>query len=50
MQKYKVLVEGVELDGVVQEVGAVVELSDEAAASLVAEGRLEVVASEDAAQ
>ena len=43
MAKYKVLVEGVELDGVTQEVGAEVELTDEIAAPMVEEGKLEAV-------
>lgn len=46
MQKYKVLVE-FEIEGVAQAVGSVLELSEEAAADYVADGRVEPVA-EDA--
>ena len=43
MKKYKVLVEGFELDGVARAVGDVVELSEEAAAQAVADGKIELV-------
>ena len=43
MPNYKVLVE-FELEGVAQAVDAVVELSEEAAAPLVEEGKLELAA------
>ena len=46
MHKYKVLVE-FEIEGVAQAVGSVLELSEEAAADYVADGRVELVA-EDA--
>lgn len=42
MNSYKVVVE-FELDGAVQAVDSVVELSEEVAAPLVAEGKLELV-------
>ena len=44
MPNYKVLQEGVELEGVAQEVGAVVELSEEVAAPLLEEGKVELAA------
>lgn len=43
MPSYKVLI-GFELEGVAQEVGSQVELSEEVAAPLVAEGKVEIVA------
>lgn len=47
MKKYKVLSE-VEIDGAVKAVDEVVELSEEVAAPLIAEGKIEIVAEETA--
>lgn len=46
MQKYKVLVE-FEIEGVAQAVGSILELSEEAAADYVADGRVELVAEDN---
>lgn len=44
MPKYKTLVEGIEVDGAAQPVGAEVELTEEVAAPLVEDGKVEAVA------
>lgn len=49
MQKYKVLVE-FEIDGVAQAVGSVLELSEEAAAEYLSDGRVELVADESGSE
>lgn len=43
MPKFKVLLEGVEVEGAAATVGSEVELTEEAGAALVAEGKVEAV-------
>lgn len=47
MNKYKVLIEGITINDVAQEVGAVIELSEKDAEVLVTEGKVEAVEEAD---
>lgn len=49
MNKYKILVEGLEIGDGIQEVGDVIELSEETATPLLADGKIEAVVDEDGA-